>query len=418
MTTDVGGPRPTGPTTPATTATTATTSAASGPTQRTGRGSRPAARTVFVLPAAVALLAGLDAGLTLLGVWAPVPHRRLAEAHGLLMVLGFVGTLVALERAVALRAVPGTATSGIWSRVVGWWPFLGPVGLGIGALLQISPRGATYGGVLLLVGAVTLGAAYVPLWRRQRDPAVLVQGLGALCAVAAVVLWRAGLDLPEVVPWLACFVVLTIVGERLELARLTMSTRVVALLPPLAAAVVVAAAAALLFPLAGTALLGLALAAVFAWLATADVARHTIRAQGQARFMAVCLLAAQAWLAVAAGIWASRGQVVDGRAYDAVVHAVFLGFTLSMVMAHAAVILPAVTRLRIRYHPAMYGPVVLLHLSLILRIWVGDSLGVERAVRLGGTINALALLAFFAVVVWSLLRRHRPTPRTRAGGPR
>ena len=41
-----------------------------------------------------------------------------------------------------------------------------------------------------------------------------------------------------------------------------------------------------------------------------------------------------------------------GPAYDAVVHAVFLGFTLSMIMAHAPVILPAVLRRPLPYRPA------------------------------------------------------------------
>ena len=34
------------------------------------------------------------------------------------------------------------------------------------------------------------------------------------------------------------------------------------------------------------------------------------------------------------------GRAADGPAYDAVIHAVFLGFTISMIMAHAPVILP------------------------------------------------------------------------------
>ncbi|MGJ3560863.1 hypothetical protein ACR6C2_30315 [Streptomyces sp. INA 01156] len=57
---------------------------------------------MLLLPAGLALLAGLDAALLLLGLPAPVTADRLPEVHGVLMVLGFVGTLIALERAVAL----------------------------------------------------------------------------------------------------------------------------------------------------------------------------------------------------------------------------------------------------------------------------------------------------------------------------
>ena len=62
----------------------------------------PAPRALLALPAGVAMVAGVDAGLTLLGVWSPVPSGRLGEAHGLLMVLGFVGALLALGTGVRL----------------------------------------------------------------------------------------------------------------------------------------------------------------------------------------------------------------------------------------------------------------------------------------------------------------------------
>ena len=64
-------------------------------------------RAGFLLPAALALLAGLDAALMLLGLPAPVTAERLPDVHGMLLVLGFVGTLIALERAVALRHPAG-----------------------------------------------------------------------------------------------------------------------------------------------------------------------------------------------------------------------------------------------------------------------------------------------------------------------
>ena len=41
---------------------------------------------------------------------------------------------------------------------------------------------------------------------------------------------------------------------------------------------------------------------------------------------------------------AGRARRTDGARYDVVVHAVFLGFTISMIMAHAPTILPAVLR--------------------------------------------------------------------------
>jgi hypothetical protein len=334
------------------------------------------------------MLAGLDAGLDLLGVWAPVAAGRLADSHGLLMVLGFVGSLVALERAVALAHPLG---------------LLAPGCLSIGALAQLSAATADAGGVLLLVGAAVLVAVYVPLWRRQRDDAVLVQALGAVLALGAVVLWLGGVAVPTLLPWLAGFLVLTIAGERLELARLGMPARSGSALVGSTAGFCVAVGASLLWPAVGTPLLGLALGALVAWLVAHDVARRTIRGTGVVRFRGWSMLAGQAWLAVAAGVWLVGG-VPDGPAYDAVVHSVFLGFTMSMVMAHASVILPAVTGVRIGHHPSMWVPLLLLQASLAARVWLGDGLGLDLARQVGGAANVAAVLGFFGIVVWSVVR--------------
>jgi hypothetical protein len=44
-----------------------------------------------------------------------------------------------------------------------------------------------------------------------------------------------------------------------------------------------------------------------------------------------------------------------------------LGFIWSMVMAHAPVILPAVARVKVLYGPWFYGPLLVMHASLLLR---------------------------------------------------
>ena len=332
------------------------------------------------------MVAGVDAGLTLLGVWSPVHSGRLGEAHGLLMVLGFVGTLIALERAVALGRP---------------WGYLSPVLLGGGGLALLVPgleRAAT---VVLAVGAGMLCAVYVPLWRRQRDDAVLVSALGAVLAVGGVVLVVGGAAVAAVLPWLAGFLILTIGGERLELARLAMPASAGPALVLVAMAITVGAPAATMWPQVGGAVLGLAVLALTVWLSSYDVARRTVRGTGLPRFAAACMLAAQAWLAVAGGVWLVSGHPVDGPAYDAVVHAVFLGFAISMIMAHAPSILPAVTRVPLPYRRAMWAPWTVLQVSLVVRLWGGDAMGSDLAHEIGGAGNAVALLAFFAVAIGS-----------------
>jgi hypothetical protein len=350
---------------------------------------------LLLLPAGAALLAGIDAALLLLGAPAPVSLDRLPDIHGMLMVLGFLGTLVALERAVALAS--GGSRAG----------YAAPALLGAGGLLLLSPAPLAAGRSALLAGTSALVLLYVPLWRRQRDEAVLVQALGAVLAVGATMLWLADVPVPALLPWLAGFIVLTIGGERLDLARLAMGPGAGAHLVLLAAALLAGVVSSLLWPDAGGAVLGVALLALTGWLAWHDVARRTVRnrAHPQVRYMGGCMLAAYAWLAVAGTVWMLGGQVTEDAAYDAVVHAVFLGFAMSMVLAHAPVILPAVLRRPLPYHPAMIGPAVLLHVSLAVRLWLGGALGSETAWVAGGLANIAALLSFMGVAIWSATRR-------------
>lgn len=356
--------------------------------------SRPAFRGALLAPGGIALILGLDAALGLLGlpqlVGPILGLERLPAVHGPLMVLGFVGTVIALERAVAL-GLP--------------WGYAAPAVSGLAVLALVSPLPLAVGQGLLVLAQVLTLAVYGRLHARQPAPAVTIEVLGAVMALGAAILWAGGVPVPSLVPWLSGYLVLTIFGERLELAR-------VAVLSPgagrsataLAILVLAAAALSLLAPDAGHTLTGLALLGVAGWLARRDVARRTVTGAGLPRFVAVSLLAGYAWLAVAGAIWALGGEVVEGPAYDAVLHAVMLGFVLPMIMAHAPVILPAVLRRPLPYHRLMYAPVVLLHASLVLRLAVGDARGLTWAVQAGGVVNIVAVLAFVAVAAWSAVR--------------
>jgi hypothetical protein len=356
----------------------------------------PTGRLLLLLPGGLALLAGLDAALLLLGLPAPVRADRLPQVHGMLLVLGFVGTLVALERAVALRRRAG---------------FLAPALLGLGGLLLLTPVPLRLGQGVQLLGASVFVGVYVALWRRQRDDAVLVQALGAVLAAGALVLWLGGVPVPLLLAWLVGFVVLTIGGERLELARLAMGPGAGPTLMLLAAGLLAGIVAALLWPTAGSVLLGVALLALVGWLGAHDVAWRTIRARGLTRFMAGCMLAGYFWLGVAGVVWLVGGPATSGSRYDAVVHAVFLGFTISMIMAHAPVILPAVLRRPLPYSPVLAVPAVLLHGSLAVRLWLGDALGSEVAWRWGGVLNIVAVTSFVVLAVGSVVAASRAARR-------
>jgi hypothetical protein len=339
-----------------------------------------------MVPAGLSLLAGLDAALLLLGVAAPISTARLAEVHGPLMVLGFVGTLIALERATALARGSG---------------YLAPALLGLGGVaLLVGPVPLVAAKAILAAGMAAFTILYIPLWRRQFDDPLLVQLLGAGLGLAGVVVWFGSLDLQRVLPWLVGFVVLTIAAERVELARITMGAHAGTRLLVHAWAIAAALTVGLASPDIGAIVLGVALLALTAWLVGHDVARRTIRARGAARYMAACILAGYVWLAVA-GVALLFGSPDQRAVYDIVVHAVFLGYTISMIMAHATTILPAVLHIALPYRAAFWIPAALLHVGLVVRVWLGDGLGLEPAWQVGGVIGVLALLLFVATAIAS-----------------
>jgi hypothetical protein len=362
----------------------------------------PRARFALLAVGGLALLGGLTGALVLLGVGMPQGAASLAASHGELMTLGFLGTVVALERAVALDRP--------WGYVSPALAAAGAIGLLVG-LPALAGAG-------LLAGAAVLLAVYAAFARMERSLQLGVQAAGAGAWLGASALLLAGIPVMSAYPWLAAFLVMTVVGERLDLARLGgVATGVRRQLVVALWVFVLGVSAALVWPELGTRVAGLAMIAFAAWLARNDLARRTVRMPGVTRYIALCLLAGYAWLAVAGTAWAVTGTAM-GSAYDVRLHALFLGFIVSMVFGHAPVIVPAVLRVPLPYRPWNYLPLVLLHTGLVIRIFGGDVLGVPNGLLVGGVLNVLAMLAFLAVSVGSAaaeLRRRRRIESRRAG---
>jgi hypothetical protein len=218
-------------------------------------------------------------------------------------------------------------------------------------------------------------------------------------------------------PWWFDFVVLTVAAERLELARLMRDRPAARALlrgivwalvagSALASAAGVAAASAPALAMTGGVVYGAALLALAAWLLQVDIARRTVRADGLARYMAVCLLAGYAWLAVAGLAWAATALGAPLR--DAALHALGLGFIGSMIFGHAPVILPAVARVKLRFSAAFYVPLALLHATLLVRVLPGTWSPGWRAA--GAALNVVALVAFVLTVLHAAWRARTRAP--------
>ena len=100
------------------------------------------------------------------------------------------------------------------------------------------------------------------------------------------------------------------------------------------------------------------------WSSTSRGAR--VFAEGLARYMAVCLLGGYAWLAVGGIAWAATALGLPAR--DVALHALGLGFVVSMMMGHAPVILPAIARVKLLFGFFFYLPLAALHLSLLAAV--------------------------------------------------
>jgi hypothetical protein len=353
------------------------------------------ARLPLMAMAMLALVGALAGGLVRLGWTVPATPAELAGLHGPLLVSGFLGTLIGVERGVALGGVA----------------YLPPLLTGTGTLALVAAAPGGPGPLLVTAGSAGLLAVTAWLFRRTPEIFLGTMTLGVSAWLVGNVLWVAGWPVYRVVPWWMGFLVLFIAGERQELTRLLARPAVsrvtfVAATGALALALVLGLRA----PEQGMRLAGYALVAIAAWLARWDVARRTIRERGLPRFMAAALLAGYAWLA-AGGLLAVRyGAVMAGPHYDAVLHAVFLGFVFSMIFAHAPVIFPSVLERPVAYRATFWIHLALLHAGLVLRV-AGDLLPAPAARRWGGLLNAVVVVVFLANTVAAALAPRRGAAR-------
>lgn len=283
------------------------------------------------------------------------------------MVSGFLGTVIGLERAVALGRL---------------WAYAAPLASGLGGLCLVFGLAAP-GFALLALAAGLLAAASLAVLARQPSLEMATLAAGALAWLAGNLSLYAALP---AVPWWIAFFALTIGGERLELSRYLKRGALAR------NAFIVLAAALLAAPLLPR-VLGLVLVLLALWLFAYDLARVTVRQKALPRYIAWCLLSGYVWLAFGGVLLALE------TAYDTALHAIFIGFVFSMVFGHAPVILPAVLRVKLPYHPVLYLPLALLHASLLVRAFVSTVAGAW------GNAAAIALFILTAAMLTLFSRR-------------
>jgi hypothetical protein len=343
-------------------------------------------RLIFVFFALANLIIGMLSGLGRLGISMPLPEAYVH--HGAIMVGGFLGSLIMLEKLIPLKKT-------IF--------YIGPLLSASSILVLIfgSFQGAL---TMLIVASIVFIAVYSIYLRSQQTLYLWLALMGAVCWLVGNVLLLSERFYPVAFPWWMGFLLFTIVSERLELSKFLPVTQqqknvLVAFLGLFVTGLL------LPFHGIGTYFSGLALLFISIWLMRYDVIRITLKKDGLVRFTAVALLCGYVALMLEGVFLLVLKDATLG--YDILVHTFFLGFVFSMIFAHGPIILPGVLGLTVKpYHPLLYVPLIGLLLSLLMRINANVTLLSYEWRSYSGWISLVSILLYFLLLLLITIRNY------------
>ena len=336
----------------------------------------------------LSLLAGIWSGWIRIGFDFPV--SSFSGNHGALMTGGFIGTLICLERALGFKNKIALLVPAVSSLSI------------IFFLLQM--QNIAY--IMILLGSIGLVIMYFTLLKNFNEIHMIVMMIGSMCwFIGNAILVKTNFY-PSAVMWWIAFVFFTITGERLELSRYLMISSFKKYLLVVFMLIYIIG---ILIPFhdSGGYVIGFSLISSGLWLFKYDMARKSIKREGQHFFSGLVLLFGYGWLIIC-GLFMAYGAY-GGLLYDAALHSFFLGFVFSMIFAHAPIILPGVLRLTINpFNKSLYSWFILLQLSLLLRI-SDVFIGITALKLFAGITNGIAILGFFInMVIIVLLIKRKP----------
>lgn len=338
-------------------------------------------RIPYVALAVSCFLAAIYGGLWRLG-WA-LPHAgHVGDLHGPLMIGGCFGTLIGLERAMALDER---------------WILSAPSLSALAAALLIGGVPVPVGGALLLAAAAVLTAASVCALMHESRLFTAVLAGGAACWGLGDAMWLLKDDVPSAAPWWLLFLILTIAAERLEKSRWSAMGKGAQKTFALGILLLIGGASFGLFNAAGAFMSGAGLLILAAWLAREDLSSRSLESAPHRRFLKGCMGAGYTWMAVAGLALLGMPPAAFPLGYDLVLHAILIGFVLSMAMGHSVMVVPAMTGATTPYHPAMYVGFAVLHLSVLDRV-CADVFAWMPGRLASGPLTVFGLLLFAAAL--------------------
>ncbi len=343
---------------------------------------------VLIVIALITMFSGIWGGLLRLGWNLSLTKPELIILHGPLMLCGFIGTLISLERAVASDKQ---------------WAFIAPLATALGSILLISGFPQILGQTLILAGSLVLLISFIYFLNLQNSLHTLVMTLGVIFWITGNILWLSGFPVYNSVFWWLGFVLMTITGERLELSRLgNISSKSKSIFLFSGLIILSGLITGLIIPDIGIRILSGGLILFTIWLISYDIARHTIKNKAITRFIASCLLSGYFWLGICGIIGLYSGNnLLNNVLYDSFLHTFFLGFTFSMILGHAPIIAPAILKINLVYSPRFYIPLIFLHFSLLVRI-SGGLLNNQEIIKSGGLLNVITLVLFILNMLLSV----------------
>jgi hypothetical protein len=329
----------------------------------------------FVLPfVLISLVLGVLAGLFRMG-W-NINIGQVAGDHGAMMVGSFLGTLICLERIVALKKK---------------WLYVIPIISGF-SLIFFLLGNQQLAMVMLTIGSLGLVYIYIDLISRFKEYYFYIMMLGAIGWAVGNIIMIIEPFYPQAAPWWIVFILLTVFGERLELSKFLPKSKMKTYSMILAISIFLIG---ILLPYhtVGKFVSGAGLILMALWLFSYDIARKSVKAHGMHRFTGSLLLAGYFWMLVCGIIMMVEFESIFN--YDAMLHAFFLGFTFSMIFAHAPIIFPGVAGLNIRpFHSSLFVWAIALQITIALRIFAGLTMTLPLRTW-SGMLSGIVILLFF-----------------------
>ena len=308
--------------------------------------------------------------------------------HGPLMVGGFLGTVISLERAVAYKKA---------------WAYIAPLFCGIGSIILWFESINWISPVLIFIGSLVLVSIFIQFIRINPGFDLTIMTIASGIWAVSNFFWILGWPVYILSQCWILFLVLTITAERMQLSGILPKSLInksifqVAFILSLFSMTI----GFFNFDYASRFLaVGLLLFGI--WLLSFDITKKSIHKPGLSRFIAVCLISGYVWLVVSAILIFIFSIPQGGLIYDAILHSIFLGFVFSMIFGHAPIIFPAIIGLPINFTNRFYVHLILLHISLIVRIYADLSdwlIGRYWA----GMFNSVAIIIFLISTIFQII---------------